>query len=94
MKSEESFLNSTAAKVGTWVFVSWAILLGPVGFVLLLGVAFAMKFSNLAVGVVCGLLLCAPVLFMAVWLPLIGASLIVERLAGRAALAEERETSA
>ncbi|MBI5568933.1 MAG: hypothetical protein HY914_03220 [Desulfomonile tiedjei] len=94
MKNNESFLDSAAVKVGAWVFLSWAVLLGPVGFVLLLGLAFAMKFSNLAVGAVCGLLLCAPLLFMAVWLPLIAASVMVERLAGRADLAEERETSA
>jgi hypothetical protein len=59
--------------------VSWALLVGLVGFALFLGVAYAMTFSNLAVGLVCVLLMAVPLLFAAVWVPLMGATLIAER---------------
>jgi hypothetical protein len=92
MKSSDTSINNTAIKVGLWVMVSWAVLLGPIGFALLCALAYAMYFSNLALGIVCCLLLASPLLFLAVWVPLMGASLIVESSAAREALAPETET--
>ncbi len=92
MKSSDTSINNTAIKVGLWVMVSWAVLLGPLGFALLCALAYAMYFSNLALGIVCCLLLASPLLFLAVWVPLMGASVIMERSAGREVLAPETET--
>jgi len=50
-----------------------------------------MYFSNLALGVVCIMLLAAPLFFLALWLLLGGAAFIVERSAGRGVLEAEAE---
>jgi hypothetical protein len=92
MKSSDTCLNNTAIKVGIWMIISWVVILGPVGFALLSVLAYAMYFSNLALGIVCCLLLFSPLLFMAVWVPLIGASMAMERSAEREVLAPETET--
>ena len=89
MKEIEPTLKSSAAKVGMWMFLSGVIIVGPAGFALMCGLAYAMHFSNLALGMVCGLLLFSPLLFIAVWLPLCGAALIEERSAERVKLASE-----
>lgn len=89
MKDNETALKRAAVKAGIWVSLSWIIILGPVGFLLMCGLAYAMYFSNLALGIVCGLLLFSPLLIAAVWLPLSGAALIEERSAERVKLASE-----
>jgi hypothetical protein len=89
MKENETALKSAAVRVGIWLFLSWVIVVGPVGFLLLCGLAYAMYFSNLALGMVCGLLIFSPLLFAAVWLPLCGAALIEERSAERVRLASQ-----
>ncbi len=87
MKPIETTLKRSTFCAGMGVFLSWSLILGPVGLVLMGGLAYAMHVSNLALGIVCGLLLFTPLLFMAVWLPLCGAALIEERSAERAKLA-------
>jgi len=94
MKKTETAVGITAMKVGAWMFLSWAVILGPVGFVLLCGVAYAMYFSNMALGVVSVLVLSSPLLFAALWVLLMGASIIEERFAARAAEATELSTGA
>lgn len=79
MKRTENGLAKSAAKVGTWMFISGVLVIGPLGFVLLSALAYAMYFSNLALGMICIILLFTPLLFLAVWVPLLGASLILER---------------
>jgi hypothetical protein len=91
LKSSDTCLNSAAIKVGIWMIISWVVILGPVGFALLCVLTYAMYFSNLALGIVCCLLLFSPLLFMAVWVPLIGASVVMERSAEREVLAPETE---
>ena len=86
MTRSESVLESTAAKVGTWMFLSWALILGPLGVALFGALTYAIYFSNLALGIVCVLLLFSPLMFLAIWVPLMGASLIMDR-------AYKRETS-
>jgi hypothetical protein len=92
MKSSDTYISDTAVRVGIWMMISWAVLLGPVGFALLCVLAYAMYFSNLALGIVCCLILASPLLFIAVWVPLMGASVIMERSAEREILAPETET--
>ena len=89
MNENETALKSSAFCAGMLMFVSWIIVLGPVGFLLMCGLTYAMYFSNLALGIVCGLLLFSPLLVAAVWLPLCGAALIEERSAERVKLASE-----
>jgi hypothetical protein len=84
------YLNNATIKVGIWMIMSWVVILGPVGFALLCALTYAMYFSNLALGIVCCLLLFSPLLFLAVWVPLMGASVIMERSAEREILATER----
>lgn len=83
MTRTESGMGAVAAKVGTWMFISGVLIIGPLGFALLCGLAYAMYFSNLALGIICVLLLFSPAMFLAVWVPLMGASLIVERSLGK-----------
>jgi len=79
MEATKTRLGTVAAKVGAWMFISWILVLGPLGFALYGGLAYALYFSNLALGVVCVLLLFSPLMFLAVWLPVMGAQLIMER---------------
>ncbi len=76
------------------MIISWVVILGPVGFALLCVLTYAMVLlkSNLALGIVCCLLLFSPLLFMAVWVPLIGASVVMERSAEREVCARDRDT--
>ncbi len=90
MKSSDAFVNNSAIAVGMWMIISGVVILGPVGFGLLCALAYAMHFSNLALGIVCCLLLFSPLLFMAVWVPLMGLSVIMERSAARETLATEK----
>ncbi len=79
MEARETGLGILAAKVGAWMFISWTLILGPLGLALYGGLAYAMYFSNQALGVVCVLLLFSPLMFLAIWVPLMGAQVIVER---------------
>lgn len=92
MRTTDTGGPGTAAKLGTWMFLSWVLIVGPVGFVIWLALAYAMEFSNLALGVVCVLLLFTPVLFSAAWGIVLGAALIAERSAVGAALAPEKNS--
>lgn len=85
MEKTETTWKRMAENVGAWLFISWILIVGPVGFVLLSALAYAMHFSNLALGIVCVLLLCSPLLFLAVWIPLAGAAVIAERMEERVA---------
>jgi hypothetical protein len=56
--------------IGAAMWISWIVFLGPIGFLLLLGVAYAMVVQNLAVGVICGFFMFLPVVLTLVWAPL------------------------
>ncbi len=79
MKTTETTLVSAAETVGSWVFLSLTLILGPGGFVLLGGMAYAMLYQNLALGVVCGLVVFSPFLLAAIWVPLCGAAWALTR---------------
>jgi len=84
MKPAESLWARMVVKIGVWLVLSWTVMIGLVGFALFLGVAYAMTFSNFALGLVCVLLMAAPLLFAALWVPLMGATLIAEQAAKKA----------
>ena len=84
MKASEGIWKSLGLKIGVWLVISWTVMIGLVGFALFLGVAYAMTFSNFALGLVCVLLMASPLLFAAIWVPLMGASLIAEHATKKA----------
>lgn len=88
MTFTESKCGRAAERTGTCMFVSGVLIIGPVGFALLCGLAYAMHSSNLALGAICGLLLSSPAIFLAVWVPFAGASLRRERSVLHDTLAE------
>jgi len=89
MNSIEEVLNQLVEKTGTWMFIAWSIVIGPVGFILLCGLAYAMYSSNLALGIVCSILACSPALLLAIWLPSLGAALLAARRSQKAGLISE-----
>jgi hypothetical protein len=72
-----------AEAIGTSMWIAWAIFLGPGGFLLLLGVAYAMHVQNLALGIVSGILLFLPIVLTILWTPLGWFALLHERRALR-----------
>lgn len=93
MKAAATDTTNLASKVGTWMFLCWFFVLGPVGLLLLGGIAYAMYFSNLALGIVCGLVLFAPLFLVIAWIPLIGAKLMEEKVLRGEAVAAEVDTA-
>lgn len=84
MQEKNGGLKGAAIGIGTWMFMVGTLIMGPVGLVLLCVAAYAMHVSNLALIIVCALLLSSPLVLMVIWAPLLGASLIAERSAERA----------
>jgi hypothetical protein len=89
MKTTETAMSATAMKVGAWLFMCGVLIIGPLGFALLCGLAYAAHFSNMALGVVCLLLLFSPLVLLAIWVPLMGAAYIMERSPVEGALTTE-----
>ena len=73
--------------------ISGLLVLGPAGFVVLGILAYAMYISNMALAVVCIMLLATPLAFMLVWIPLVTAGLLGERMAAHEGLATESNSS-
>ena len=92
MNPREKSLISMAENLGAWLFISGTVTVGVVGFVIWMGLAYAMSFSNLALGIVCVLLLSSPLMFGAAWVTIFAASLILERSAEGEALPSEAES--
>ena len=82
-----SLLEKTALDTGTWMFMTGVLILGPVGFLLLLVLFYSMLVENLAWGTVTGLIYVSPMIFLAIWASLKWASVIRERFARQAAAA-------
>ncbi len=70
MSKYESKLSRAAETVGTWMIITGFLVLGPVGFVLLSIIAFAMPLSKIALAVVCLVLIASPLALMMAWIPL------------------------
>jgi hypothetical protein len=87
MENVDNRLEKAALGVGTWMFIAGALILGPIGFVLLLVVLYSMMFQNLALGVVAGLLISSPLILLAIWAPLKWTAVLRERFGKKAAFA-------
>jgi hypothetical protein len=83
MSAPETGIVRLAEAIGTWMWIAWAIFLGPGGFLLLLGVAYAMHVQNLALGIVSGILLFLPLVLTVLWAPLGWFAVLHERRALR-----------
>ncbi len=74
MNPRETSQRKVAENVGTLMFLAWTLVVGIAGFVLLCAIAFAIVTENLALGLVCGLLLFAPSALGVGWMLTAGAS--------------------
>ena len=81
MGDEDTAVQRLTSGIGAAMFVSWSLFLGPVGLVVLLGVAYAMVVQDLALGIVGGLLLAIPVVLTAAWIPVVFFGLLREKRA-------------
>jgi hypothetical protein len=72
------------AAMGTAVMIAWALFLGPLGLLALTGMAYSMVAQNLALGIICGLLLFSPLALTVVWVPIMAFEALSERRARRA----------
>jgi hypothetical protein len=53
--------------MGTLVIVAWIVILGPLGALLLGGIAYSMFVNNLVTGVICGFFFFLPLLLTLAW---------------------------
>ncbi len=67
MKNTDDLLEEAALGVGTWMLLAGVLILGPVGFLLLLVVFYSMMSQNLALGVVAGLIFFSPLILLIIW---------------------------
>ncbi len=56
-----------ASGAGAIIVVTWMIVIGPLGALLLGGIAYAMFVNNLVAGVICGFLFFLPLLLTLTW---------------------------
>jgi MFS superfamily sulfate permease-like transporter len=84
MEKVDNRLEKAALGVGTWMLIAGALILGPIGFVLLLVVLYSMIFQNLALGIVAGLLISSPAILLAIWAPLKWTAVLRERFGKKA----------
>jgi len=83
MSKRGSVLERMVRATGVPMLICGLLILGPLGFALLLGVFYAMLVQNIALGVVCGLVLFTPAILGVIWAPLAWTAVIRERLATR-----------
>ena len=67
MKPKETVINKLVVTAGSCMLVCGAVMFGPLGFLLLLALAYAMLVQNLAMGLIVTVLLCTPAIFGVVW---------------------------
>jgi hypothetical protein len=93
MRTTETTLNTVAAATGSAMVMAWFLILGPLGLLLMLGVAYAMVVQNLALGVVCGLPLASPFVLTAIWIPVGWGAALREKWAGETTVVPVSETA-
>lgn len=76
---KEKLMNNIYMTTGLLLFITGLILISPIGFILLLGLFYAMWVQNLILGVVCGALLSVPTLLGLIWAPTAWAILIRDK---------------
>lgn len=84
MKNMDDLLEKAALGAGTWMLIGGVLILGPVGFLLLLAVFYSMVVQNLALGVVAGLLVASPLILLGIWAPLKWTAVLRRRVARKA----------
>jgi hypothetical protein len=67
MKNKEGIGSEIVDTIGTHAMVSWVAILGPMGALLLGGIAYSMLAKNLAMGVLCGVVFFLPLVLTAAW---------------------------
>ena len=70
MKNTDDLLAKAASGTGTWMLIAGVLILGPVGFLLLLAVFYSMMVQNLALGIIAGLIFFSPLILLGIWAPL------------------------
>jgi hypothetical protein len=78
MKTREITLKGIAEELGSAMMIGWTMLLGPLGAIPLLTLAYSIFTQNLALGVICGLLVFAPLMLTVAWGPFAWAAGCVE----------------
>jgi hypothetical protein len=79
MKSADNLLETAALGTGAWMIIMGILVLGPVGFLLLLTVFYSMVVQNLALGVIAGLFFFSPLIFLIIWASFKWASVLRQR---------------
>ncbi len=67
MKSKDTLGKRVVRSMGTIMMVTWMLILGPIGAVLLGAVAYSMLAKNPIQGVLCGILLFLPLFLTIAW---------------------------
>ncbi len=88
MKNTDDVLEKAALGAGTWMLIAGVLMLGPVGFLVLLAVFYSMLIQNLALGIVTGLIFFSPLILFAVWAPLKWTAVVRERFGRKARFAD------
>ncbi len=87
MKNTDDLMEKAASGAGTWMLITGILILGPVGFLLLLAVFYSMMIQNLALGIVAGLIFSSPLILLAIWTPLKWTAVLRERFGSEAKFA-------
>ena len=87
MKNTDDLLEKAALGAGTWMLIAGVLILGPVGFLLLLAVFYSMMIQNLALGIVAGLIFSSPLILLVIWTPLKWTAVLRERFGSKAEFA-------
>jgi len=67
MRKEEAVGSEIVDSMGTLAMVSWVLVLGPVGALLLGGIAYSMLAKHPVIGVLCGVVFFLPPILTAAW---------------------------
>ena len=84
MKNTDDLLEKAALGVGNWMLIAGVLILGPVGFLLLLAVFYSMTTQNLALGIIVGLIFFSPLILLIIWTPLKWTAVLRERFGRKA----------
>jgi hypothetical protein len=84
MNASENSSTKFAENLSTLTCLSWISALGLGGFLLLCLLAYAMVTENLALGLVCGMLLAVPYILGVVWFFTAAPSVLAERVPEKA----------
>lgn len=80
MLTSQNLAKRKAETLGTWMFIVGALIIGPIGFILLSLIAYSMYFSNVTLGVLCTLILGSPLALMGFWVSGLGAQRLEENV--------------